>query len=236
LNSGVVQGSQPDIPRSANTIKEWIHKRYISAFHKKKEELVRVTSKVSYTTDIWTSPAKVAFMALTAHWIDNDWAIHCWLLNFFSFPGSHTGVRLAEKFESIIDEWGLKEKSLRIIVDMASNYNYFAHALNLACKEALNEIIDSLACLQEGVKAIRYSNLKMGRLEAKCKEKGVKFLKPILDVATCWNSSYDMLHRSLKLKIPLQELLNELWEEGRRSNIDEDKLPEVTEDDWKVLI
>jgi len=48
-----------------------------------------------------------------------------------------------------------------------------------------------------GIKAIHYSNIKMEKLKKYCKEKGVKFRKPCLDVPTCWNSMADMLKVAL---------------------------------------
>ena len=44
----------------------------------------QVCSRISYTTDVWTSPLTggLPFMALTAHWIDDDFKMRHMLMDF----------------------------------------------------------------------------------------------------------------------------------------------------------
>jgi hypothetical protein len=65
----------------------------------------------------------------------------------------------------------------------------------------------------------------METLRAICSSEGIDFVKPILDVATRWNSTDDMLETALRLKIPLQRIFASFYESG---DID----VEVTSEDW----
>jgi len=119
----------------------------------------QVTSKFSLTTDIWTSPtaSKMPFMAVTGHWIDEDFQLKSILLDFVAVPGRHDGLRLAAIFQEVVDDYELKGKIIGVTTDNASNndtfitellrqgyidspecnFRCFAHVLNLAAQDAL---------------------------------------------------------------------------------------------------
>jgi hypothetical protein len=71
-------------------------------FRKSKDELKTIlndnSSKLSYTSDIWTSPTQEAYMAITAHFIDDNWDLQSFIIAFKFIPGSHTGVAMANVF------------------------------------------------------------------------------------------------------------------------------------------
>jgi hypothetical protein len=48
--------------------------------------------------------------------------------------------------------------------------------------------------------AIRTSTQRLEALEGACHVCAIPMLKPILDCSTRWNSTYDMLENSIKLK------------------------------------
>jgi hypothetical protein len=60
----------------------------------------KLTVKVSFTTDIWTSPNNLAFMGVTAHYIDNDWNMVAKTLDFTPLPGKHDGLSIHQAFVS----------------------------------------------------------------------------------------------------------------------------------------
>ena len=77
---------------SADTIRNRIHR----LFDVKLGEVKRILATqdwISYTTDVWTSPWKVAYLGITAHWIDNDWKKKEVLIAFSPVLGSHSGIR-----------------------------------------------------------------------------------------------------------------------------------------------
>ncbi|XJO73686.1 hypothetical protein BDV3_004628 [Batrachochytrium dendrobatidis] len=57
------------------------------------------TSKISFTTDIWTSPANVAYTAVTAHFIDKNWKLKCILVDFLVFNEA-TAARTLRHYSS----------------------------------------------------------------------------------------------------------------------------------------
>ena len=156
-------------------------------------------------------------MGLTGHWIDEDWKLHATTLDFLELGKSHTGIHLNEALMKVIDTYEIHHKMLGITLDNASNNNImiqeldangssfrsfhhircFAHVLNLGAQAALSVLAEDLEMLRNLIKKIRSTPLS----EEKFKTFQVgSTLKPILDVATRWNSTADMLERALILK------------------------------------
>jgi predicted adenine nucleotide alpha hydrolase (AANH) superfamily ATPase len=53
-----------------------LRNRILRCFDLKFEVVKRILKAqdwISYTTDVWTSPWKVSYLGITAHWIDCDW-------------------------------------------------------------------------------------------------------------------------------------------------------------------
>ncbi|CAG8718934.1 14105_t:CDS:1, partial [Dentiscutata heterogama] len=44
--------------------------------------LSSINSKISFTSDLWTSPNNKAFISVTAHYIDDNWTLKEILVNF----------------------------------------------------------------------------------------------------------------------------------------------------------
>ena len=54
--------------------------------------LAHVESKLSFTTDVWTSAAAVAFVCITVHWIDEGFELQERTLDFVPIYRRHTGA------------------------------------------------------------------------------------------------------------------------------------------------
>jgi hypothetical protein len=54
--------------------------------------------KISFSVDIWTSLNSLSFLAITCHYLDNDWNIKNILLDFIHICGAHTGENIANYF------------------------------------------------------------------------------------------------------------------------------------------
>lgn len=148
-----------------------------------KEILGKNESKYSFTTDIWTSPSSIPFMAVTVHFIDKDFILNSLILDSVSFRDAHSGEQIASVLKNIVDEFGIKDKVLAVCTDNASNNDTFiqdlldngyikdkechircfAHVLNLSAQDSLKEIKTSIEGLRNGVKLLRVSP---GRMEA----------------------------------------------------------------------
>jgi hypothetical protein len=51
--------------------------------------------KVSLTFDRWTSSTMKAYIAVTAHFVTDDWELKSELILFAELPGSHSGANMA---------------------------------------------------------------------------------------------------------------------------------------------
>jgi len=80
---------------------------------KKKEmiiELEKLTSKPSFTLDCWTSMNMIAYLGVTIHYINEDFEIQNYLLDFVHLNDKHSGAILAEEFVDVLKSFGLKNK------------------------------------------------------------------------------------------------------------------------------
>ncbi|XBI28102.1 hypothetical protein VPH35_052403 [Triticum aestivum] len=174
--------------------------------------------RVCVTTDTWTSSQKQNFMCVTAHFIDNDWVLHKWIIGFFLVRG-HKGEDIGKDLEKCLVEWGI-DKVFSVTVDNASpndgavsyikrimnsanasigrgEYMHMrcaAHILNLIVTNGLKELDISVKRVRAAVKFVKNSPARITKFK-KCAEleklanKG--FLS--LDVCTRWNSTFLML-------------------------------------------
>jgi hypothetical protein len=69
------------------------------------------------TFDSWTSKTLVAYLAVTAHWIDGEWDLRSELLAFLELEGSHSGENLAQELYSVLSEVGIQDKIQNLTSD-----------------------------------------------------------------------------------------------------------------------
>ena len=77
----------------------------------------------------------------------------------------------------------------------------FAHMLNLAAQEGIRQIATTVDALREGIKLLRTSPRTMNHLKVACSAQKVLFVRPVLDVSTRWNSTYDMISTALQMRV-----------------------------------
>ena len=220
--------------QSADTLKRDIMKSFSTVREGVKKEVIRNNSMFSLTTDLWTSPNNIAFMAVTIHYINEDWKIVSIILDFVAFSGAHEGLKISEAIRCIADEFGLKGRILSLCCDNATNNDVmiadliekgylpnkeshqrcFAHVLNLAAENALKEIKSPLEKLRKIIKTIRASPQRHEKFKEICTVARVKYRKPILDVVTRWNSSQNMLEIALLLKEAIKKYCAEVLSEN----------------------
>lgn len=238
---------------SADTLKRSILLKHEVERQKLAEKLKNNKSKISFTTDIWTSPATQSYMAVTAHFIDEDWKLMSTLLDFDHLEGPHTGQNIANMYHEIVDvKFKLSDKVLAITCDNANNNNEFirrysemnkqfspdnrvrcyAHILNIAVQSCMKIKENSISRLRSGLVSIKRSTTRMERLKELCETVNpkVRYLKPILDVSTRWNSTADMLERAIELRSPLEIAFGELQRSSK-----EHKDLELRNADWAIF-
>ena len=148
------------------------------------------------------------------------------------FPGSHTGVRIAEQIEGAVRKFDIESgKVARVTHNQAANVNLAgeilweelawenvscsAHRLQLAIKGALEghqrHLDRLLAKCRSLVGHFKHSALATSILDEKQRQLGIKQpLHVVQACATRWNSTFYMLHRLLQLKSPLVLMLADL--------------------------
>lgn len=95
---------------SADTIKRNIYNLYEVNVKKIKDILQMVPGKISFTTDIWTSPSTKSFLSLTAHFIDKEWKLRSVIVDFIQMYGSHTGENIKNTFISGLENLSIEDK------------------------------------------------------------------------------------------------------------------------------
>ncbi|XP_073526241.1 uncharacterized protein, partial [Phyllobates terribilis] len=184
------------------------------------------SQRICLTTDTWTSIQNVNYMALTAHFIDNQWNLQKRILNFCTISG-HKGVEIARDIEDCLRSWDLSDKIFTLTVDNAKandiactrlkemligNGNCInsgknlhirccAHIANLIVKDGLKEQIDFIDKVRNVIKFVRSSPMRLRMF----KEEALKLkidsnCSLVSDVPTRWNYTYVMLDVALKYK------------------------------------
>nr|XP_027086500.1 zinc finger BED domain-containing protein RICESLEEPER 2-like [Coffea arabica] len=201
----------------------------VTAFMLEKRRLRNIlkgANRISITTDLWKSGQKIQYMVVTGHFVDSDWVLQKRVLNFCNVPPPHTGVIIADALSKCFLEWGIENKVSTITVDNAS-YNDVcirrvkedfclrkrlsiggkifhvrccAHILNLLVQDGLNQIVDVIDVVREGIKYLKNSESRLNEFAKIKKQLQLPSRKLILDCPTRWNSTYLMLASALEFR------------------------------------
>ena len=170
---------------------------------------------VSLTTDGWTSRAAESYITVTAHYMTPDWKIMSPVLQTRAMYDTHTGIHISEVLQSSAEEWNVKRPEMPnpVVTDNASNMGIavktsglgphircFAHTLNLATQRALQiSQMSQLLCRVRWIVSFFHRSTHANMtFQSKQKMLQLPQHKLIIDVASRWNSSYDMLERYLE--------------------------------------
>ena len=105
------------------------------------KERLSAARYVSLTVDIWTDRRQHSFLAATVHFFENG-VPQSKLASFKSFKGSHTGDRIGESLDAIIEEFGIRSKLVCIVSDNAANMKKAMTVLMQPDQEQDNEDVD----------------------------------------------------------------------------------------------
>ncbi|KAJ0667094.1 putative transcription factor/ chromatin remodeling BED-type(Zn) family [Helianthus annuus] len=189
-----------------------------------KDKLERVTGRICLTSDLWSSITTDGFMALTAHYVDENWNLRKKVLSFRVIPPPHSGSILAEHLINFLADWGIEKKVFTITLDNAK-YNdilvyrlkdhlrlnkalvcdgYFthvrcsAHVLNLIVQAGLKVIEGAIEKVRESVKYVRASAARKYKFAECIQILSLQCGKHVRqDIVTSWNSTYLMLDCAL---------------------------------------
>lgn len=60
-------------------------------------------------------------MAVTAHYVSENWKMNSILLDCFNFPENHTAENLRNQLINVLNDWNITEKIYAVISDNAFN-------------------------------------------------------------------------------------------------------------------
>jgi len=66
-------------------------------------------AKISLAADTWTSPNKLAFIAIVAYWISDSWQMEEVLIGFEEIQGSHTGANMAGIINDVLARYVIQD-------------------------------------------------------------------------------------------------------------------------------
>ena len=75
---------------------------------------------VGMTIDGWTSCDIDSFVTVTAHYIDEEWALQSHVLQTCKFTEAHTGKNLAALLQEVFRKWKLQDKKTALVTDNTS--------------------------------------------------------------------------------------------------------------------
>ncbi|KAL7135289.1 hypothetical protein ABFS83_11G083600 [Erythranthe nasuta] len=218
---------------SRNNSKSDVLMIYEREKEKLREMLESVCSRMCLTSDLWSSIVSNGYMAVTAHYIDNNWVLQKGLLIFRHLPPPHDGQSVGEKLISFLQEWGIERKIFTLTFDNASYDNGVidllknhlrlknslvcngefmhvkcgAHILNLVVHSGLIVINESIGKIMDSVKYVRGSETRTLKFVECVKQLGLKASKKLVqDMPVRWNSTNLMLESALVYKLAFQQL------------------------------
>jgi hypothetical protein len=195
----------------------------INTFNTRREKIInhldQIEGKCSLTADMWTSMNREAYLGVTIHYVDLNWCLCNFLLDIIPFSTRHTGENIAQQIIRVLDEFNISHKIIALTTDNESamvvcgrvlanelsstNFSHYrcaAHVLNLAVKQGLQLVGDSIGKVHELMSKIKNSTRLCDQLRTFCNVKEMSYYKPILDIDTRWNSTYYMLKRFEQLE------------------------------------
>ncbi|KAM0028520.1 putative ribonuclease H-like superfamily [Helianthus debilis subsp. tardiflorus] len=198
--------------------------------------LESVSSKVTLTTDIWTSDHQnLAYICLTAHFIDENWELQNKIIAYRHIEYSHDGDTLFKFIRDLVLEWNIDKKLFAMVVDNASSNDVMvrkwkfwlqersllslegslfhvrcsAHILNLVVQDGLKVIQGLLEKIRLTIRYLRnftYAKQKFDTAANQFRLNGPKILP--IDVPHRWNSTYLMLDAAISMRKALERLVD----------------------------
>ena len=193
---------------------------YYYAKEELKKQLANVSS-VSITTDSWTSVALQNYTTITAHYIDQEWALNSKVLCTRSNGKAHTSPNLSAELSTCFKEFGIEGKVAYIVTDNAPNivkaaadltsqHPCLAHTLNLAVKDALKEtgVKELIGKVKSIVTFFKSSPKQVQVLRDIHTKNGTKFYKLKQECETRWNSALTMFQSYITQHEEITEVLS----------------------------
>ena len=185
------------------------------------EYLQLTTSKISFTMDMWTSISALGILAITIHFVNNNWEFEHFVLDVLYIPSPHDALMIKNAVLEIANEFQITNHLIGITSDNEAkmiaatryikeslesptfqHYRCIAHVLNLVVGAALeiNIIPQSIKKLCNFISTVRNSPKQMDKLKEFFRIENTDFKVPLPDIATRWNYTFYMIERALEIK------------------------------------
>lgn len=84
-------------------------------------ELNSAQTSIHISFDLWTSPNRLSFIAIFAHFLDREYRRQNRLIGFRRQLGTHAGENIANTLEEVIKDWGIDSRFGVAVCDNASS-------------------------------------------------------------------------------------------------------------------
>ncbi|CAB4483966.1 unnamed protein product [Rhizophagus irregularis] len=181
--------------------------------------------------DMWSTITSLGILAVTIHFIKDDWQFDHFVLDVLYVPSPHTASLIKDSVVEIISELNIANRLIGITSDNEAkmlaatrqiketlnlsefrHYRCAAHVLNLAVEAALNTSIvpNCVKKLCAFISTVRNSPKQMDKLKEYFRIEKIKFKAPLPDCAMRWNYTFYMINRALEIKPLLTHLVPNL--------------------------
>ncbi|CAN0859890.1 Zinc finger BED domain-containing protein RICESLEEPER 2 [Linum grandiflorum] len=165
-------------------------------------------------------------MAVIAHYIDNGWKLRNHIVIFSYLPAPHTNERLTVRLSQCLLDWNIDNRLSTITVDNYTTNDYMinlvkqklvlsnlirdgtlfymrcsAHILNLIVRDGLDVLKDGIETIRESVVFWMCTPRRVDYFHENAQQlKLTVSTNLVLDCPTRWNSTYEMLSRTIPYK------------------------------------
>ena len=196
----------------------------------KEEMTVNKATKVTLTTDIWTSLTNEAYLSVTTSYVDPQWRMRTPVLATVIMDELHTADYISQCLVKTTDEWTITDQVMAVVHDGASNMREAgqrnnwkdigcaAHKLHLVVSSALGIDKVTYSTIAKCVAACsrlvgHFSHSALATSELMKRQRGMEPDKTprklIQFCKTRWNSVFDMFQRLFELRWPVTAVLSD---------------------------
>jgi len=194
-----------------------------------RSELQSLSSRICFTSDLWTSNQKLGYLCVTAHYIGPDFVLKKKIIAFKDVKYPHTGVAIEEAITTVLTDYGIKEKMFTITLDNAANnktacdllqesgkqdmlfggehllVRCCAHILNILVQDGMNVASAVIELIRDLIRNINSSPARIQNFNEIAQREGLDAKAGlVLDVPNRWNSTYAMIMEAAKYKTVLK--------------------------------
>lgn len=232
------------------TITSLLEKKYEDAKLTLMKQIADSKSRISITTDCWSSLNAESFITITGHFIDSSWKLQSVVLGTRYLEDAHTGVNLARIMDEILGEFTTAQNTFICVHDNAANMNvaisesaFFekdnhfgcsAHTLQLAINGGFSKIgilQKTIAGVSRLVGHFKRSHKATAALKKKQQEMNVPEHKLVQYCPTRWNSIFDMFARILEQRWPVSAVLSD----RNLTRLTDARLLDLKDEWWRVI-